>query len=333
MDDHRQSENVPEITPAHKDRTLGLIIFGVVSILIGACCALLVPLMFLSVALSETVTGGGVDVRSAWSASALYGFMAVVFVWLGIGSIRARRWARELLLSLSWIWLMTGICSVVIGILVVPAVVGKTGVDTGIPPEMTMIVMLVIFGLIGSLYVVLPALFVLFYRSPHVAATCRARHPDPQWVDACPRRLLTLMVVWVLFAVSALLMPAYNFFFPFFGIVLTGVVGATLWALVLAVCVALAVGTCRKAPWAWWGGLALTLVFTLSSALVTLRLDLSEIMGLMKLPEDQVAMMDTLPMLDGWVVVLGTVFVWGTFIFYLLTLRQYIAPPTTVAND
>lgn len=333
MDDHRQSENVPEITPAHKDRTLGLIIFGVVSILIGACCALLVPLMFLSVALSETVTGGGVDVRSAWSASALYGFMAAVFVWLGIGSIRARRWARELLLSLSWIWLMTGICSIVIGILVVPAVVGKTGVDTGIPPEMTMIVMLVIFGLIGSLYVVLPALFVLFYRSPHVAATCRARHPDPQWVDACPRRLLTLMVVWVLFAVSALLMPAYNFFFPFFGIVLTGVVGATLWALVLAVCVALAVGTCRKAPWAWWGGLALTLVFTLSSALVTLRLDLSEIMGLMKLPEDQVAMMDTLPMLDGWVVVLGTVFVWGTFIFYLLTLRQYIAPPTTVAND
>jgi hypothetical protein len=333
MDDHRQSENVPEITPAHKDRTLGLIIFGVVSILIGACCALLVPLMFLSVALSETVTGGGVDVRSASSASALYGFMAAVFVWLGIGSIRARRWARELLLSLSWIWLLTGICSIVIGILVVPAVVGKTGVDTGIPPEMTMIVMLVIFGLIGSLYVVLPALFVLFYRSPHVAATCRARHPDPQWVDACPRRLLTLMVVWVLFAVSALLMPAYNFFFPFFGIVLTGVVGATLWALVLAVCVALAVGTCRKAPWAWWGGLALTLVFTLSSALVTLRLDLSEIMGLMKLPEDQVAMMDTLPMFDGWVLVFGTVFVWGTFIFYLMTLRQYFAPPTTVAND
>jgi len=320
-------------TSDFKDRTLGLIIFGVVSILIGGFCALLIPLMFLSVALSETVTGGGVDVRSAWSASALYGFMAAVFVWLGIGSIRARRWARELLLSLSWIWLLTGICSMVIGILVVPAVVGGTGVDTGIPPEMTMIVMLVIFGVIGSLYVVLPALFVLFYRSPHVAATCRARHPDPQWVDACPRRLLTLMVVWVLFAVSALLMPAYNFFFPFFGIVLTGVVGATLWALVLAACVALAVGTCRKAPWAWWGGMALTLVFTLSSALVTLRLDLSEIMGLMKLPEDQVAMMDTLPMFDGWVLVFGTVFVWGTFIFYLMTLRQYFAPPTTVAND
>jgi hypothetical protein len=107
-----------EATPDFKDRTLGLMIFGVISILIGVFCALLVPLMFLSEALSESVAGAGVNSRSAWSASALYGILAVVFVWLGIGSIRARRWARELLLSVSWIWLLTGICSLIIGILV-----------------------------------------------------------------------------------------------------------------------------------------------------------------------------------------------------------------------
>jgi len=313
-------------TPDFKDRTPGLIIFGVVSILIGAFCALLVPLMFLSVALSDSVAGSGVDARSAWSASALYGFMAVVFVWLGIGSIRARRWARELLLSLSWIWLLTGICSIVIGILVVPAVIRGLGAGSDLPPEMALFVILVTFGVIGLLYVVLPALFVLFYRSPHVVATCRARHPEPQWVDACPRRLLTLMVVWVLFAVSALLMPAYNFFFPFFGIVLTGAAGAVLWALVLALCVVLTIGTGKRAPWAWWGGLALTLVFTLSSTLVALRFDLSEIVGLMRLPEDQIAMMDALPIFDGWIMALGTFFVWGTFIVYLMTLRRYFAP-------
>jgi len=316
-----------------KDRTLGLIIFGVVSVLIGAFCALLVPLMFLSVALSETVAGGGVDSRSAWSASALYGFVAVVFVWLGIGSIRARRWARELLLSLSWVWLLTGICSMVIGLLVMPSVIRGLGAGSDLPPEMALFVILVSFGVIALLYVVLPALFVFFYRSPHVAATCRARHPDPQWVDACPRRLLTLMVVWVLFAVSALLMPAYNFLFPFFGLMLTGTAGAVLWALVLALCVALAIGTCRRALWAWWGGLALTLFFTLSSTLVALRFEISEIVGMMKLPEDQIAMMDTLPMLDGWVMALATVCVWATFIVYLMTLRRYFAPPATVAND
>jgi hypothetical protein len=319
--------------PDFKDRTPGLIIFGSVSILIGAFCVLLVPLMFLSVALSESVASGGVDARSAWSASALCGLMAIAFVWLGIGSIRARRWACELLLSLSWIWLLTGICSMAVGMLVVPPMIRGFGAESGLPSGTAPLVIFVIFGVIGLLYVVLPGLFVLFYRSPHVAATCRARHPDPQWIDACPSRLLTLTVVWVLLAVSTLLMPAYNFFFPFFGRALTGAAGAVLWALVLALCVALAIGTCRRASWAWWSGMALTLAGTLSSILVVLRLDLSQIMTLMNLPEDQVAMMETLPVLEGWIMVLGTFLVWGTFIVYLMTLRRFFAPATNVSDD
>jgi hypothetical protein len=322
-----------EATPEFKDRTAGLIVFGVVSILIGAFCALLIPLMFLSGALSETVGGSGVDARSVWSASALYGVMAVAFVWLGIGSIRARRWACELLLSLSWIWLLTGICSVVIGVLVIPAVILQLGAESALPPEMALLVIVVTFGVISLLYIVLPGLFVLFYRSPHVAATCRVRHPDPQWIDSCPRRLLTLTVVWALLAVSALLMPAYNFFFPFFGIVLTGAAGAVLWVLVLALSVGLAVGTCRRASWAWWGGMALTVAGTVSSILVVLSFDLSEIMTLMNLPEDQVAMMETVPVLEGWVIALGTLLVWGTFIVYLMTLRRYFASAPVAADD
>ncbi len=321
-----------EATPEHKDRTLGLIIFGVVSILIGVFCALFIPLMFLSVALSETVAGGGVDSRSAWSASALYGVMAVAFVWLGIGSIRARRWATELLLSLSWIWLLTGICSVIIGALVIPAVIRQFGIESALPPETALLVIVVTFGVISLVYIVLPGLFVLFYRSPHVAATCRARCPEPQWIDGCPRRLLTLMVVWVLLAVSAFLMPAYNFLFPFFGIVLTGAAGAVLWGLVLALSLVLAVGTCRRATWAWWGGLVFTLASTLSSILVVLRFDLTEIMALMNLPEDQIAMMNTFSMLDGWVMALGTFFVWGTFLFYLMTLRRFFKPASTIPD-
>ena len=313
-------------TSEFKDRTAGLIVFGAVSILIGACCALLVPLMFLSVSLSESVAGSGVDARSAWSASALYGIIAVAFVWLGIGSIRARRWACELLLSLSWIWLLTGICSMIIGLLVLPTFIRELGGEPTLPTEMAPFVYVVIFVVFALLYVVLPALFVIFYRSPHVAATCCARWPDPQWIDRCPRRLLTLMVVWALLAVSALLMPAYNFFLPFFGIVLTGAVGGFFWALVAATCGVLAIGTYRRALWAWWGGLALTLAGTISSIVVALRYDHLEVLSMMKLPEDQMAVMKTFPILDRWVVALGAVVVWGTFIVYLMTLRRFFTP-------
>jgi len=321
-----------EITLEHKDRGLGLAIFGSVSVLIGVFCALLVPLMFLSMALSASA-GGGVDSRSAWSASALYGCMAVAFIWLGVGSIRARRWACELLLSLSWIWLLTGICTLLICILVVPGVMRELGATEALPPEMTLLVVLVTIGIVGLLYVALPGLFVLFYRSPHVAATCRARHPQPQWIDRCPRKLLTLMVVWLLAAVSVLMMPAYNFIFPLFGIALTGTAGAVLWALVLGACVTLAVGTCRRAPWAWWSGVALTLTAAVSSILTVLRYDLTEFMALMDLPEDQVSMIAMVGMPDGWLMALINAIVWGSFLAYLISLRRFFVKAPVIADD
>ena len=333
MADTFKTDRGDEATPAFKDRTLGLIIFGAVSILIGAVCALLVPLSLVAVALSGSAAGPGVDYRSVLSASALYTVMAVVFVWLGIGSIRARRWARELLVSISWIWLLTGICTLLICVLVVPGVMRQLGAAEALPPELMLLVVLVTIGVIGLLYVVLPGLFVLFYRSPHVAATCRVRHPEPQWIDDCPQKLLTLTVVWVLAAVSILLMPAYNFIFPFFGTLLTGAAGATLWALVLAVCVVLAVGTCRGAPWAWWSGVALTFAAALSSTVTVLKYDLAEITTLMNLPEEQVSLIAALGMPDGWPMALINALVWGTFIIYLMTLRRYFAPAPTAADD
>ena len=201
------------------------------------------------------------------------------------------------------------------------------------PPEMTLLVVLVTIGIVGLLYVVLPGLFVLFYRSPHVAATCRARHPQPQWIDRCPRKLLTLMVVWLLAAVSVLMMPAYNFIFPLFGIVLTGTAGAVLWALVLATSVALAVGTCRRAPWAWWSGVALTLTAAVSSILTVLRYDLAEIMAVMELPEDQVSMIAMVGMPDGWLMALINALVWGSFLAYLMSLRRFFVTAPVIADD
>jgi len=321
-----------ETQPEFKDRTVGLVVFGAVSVLIGLFCAVLVPLMFIAAAVGDSVGGGGVDLRSAWSASAIDALMAVAFVWLGVGSIRARRWACELLLSLSWIWLLTGICALVIGIVVVPGVIAQLGTASELPPEMAALVIAVTLVVSGVIYVVLPGLFVLFYRSPAVAATCRARHPDPQWIDRIPRRLLTLTVVWVLLAASVLLMPAYDFFFPFFGLVLTGAAGALLWTIVLAVCVALALGTGRRAAWAWRGGVALTIAATLASTLTVVRFDMTEIMALMALPEEQVAIMDTMGIFKGWLPVLGSLVVWGTFLAYLMTLRRYF-PSETIAND
>jgi hypothetical protein len=303
--------------PDFKDRSLGLVIFGIVEILIGVCCALLGPLILAAGSLMGTA-----DLRSTVPSAVLYTVVAAIFIWLGVGSIRARRWACELTLSLSWIWLVTGICSMVVGAWLVPVMLRGMVAGSDLPPNFVFVVSLVVFGVIGFLYVLLPGAFVLFYRSPHVIATCRARDPRPQWTDEMPPRLLTLVIVWALAAVSVLVMPAYGFVVPFFGVVLSGASGAAVWAAILAGCVALAWGSARRAPWAWWGGFVAIILATLSSVITTVCVDPAAFILAMDLPDQQAAMLSEIAMPGWWVMALMWIVVWGTFLAYLMTVRR-----------
>jgi len=181
----------------------------------------------------------------------------------------------------------------------------------------------VVFVVIGFLFVLLPGAFVLFYRSPHVAATCRIRDSQPQWTDDLPRRLLTLVIVWALAAVSVLMMPAYGFIVPFFGVVLSGASGAAVWAAILVMCVALTWGSARRAPWAWWGGVAAIILATLSSVITALRVDPAAFILAMDLPEQQTALLSEIAMPEQWVMALVWVVMWGTFLAYLMTVRRF----------
>jgi hypothetical protein len=304
-----------------RDRSLGLVVFGVTEILIGVCCVLLVPL-----SLAAALLVGTADIPATVSAMFLYTVVAAVFTWLGVGSIRARRWACELTLSLSWIWLVTGICSIAAAVLLVPAMLRGMAAGSDLPTNFVLVVSLVVFGVIGFLYVLLPGAFVLFYRSPHVTATCRIRDPQPQWTDDLPPRLLTLVIVWALAAVSVLVMPAYGFVVPFFGVVLNGASGAAVWAAILAGCVVLAWGSSRRAPWAWWGGVVAIILATLSSVITAVRVDPAAFILAMDLPEQQTALLSGITMPGRWVMALVWVVVWGTFLAYLMSVRRFFLP-------
>jgi uncharacterized membrane protein len=305
-----------------KDRSLGLVICGIVEILIGACLALLVPLSLAAVALNPTSMSAGTGLRSAVPAVVLYLVLAGIFVILGVGSIRARRWACDLMLSLSWVWLLTGLCSLVLAVVFLPAMLGATTSSAGLPSGMMQLMMTIIFGVLTVVYVVLPGAFVLFYRSPHVAATCRARDDRPQWTDDCAPPVLSLAVIWALAAVSVLVMPAYRFVMPFFGTLAHGFPGAALWVAVLIVCAALAWGTCRRAPWAWWGGLAATVVAAVSTILTFARISLDQFYRALDLPPDQLSLVLSLPVPGTLAVTLVWVVVWGSFVAYLVSVRK-----------
>ena len=157
----------------------------------------------------------GTELRSTLPLLVLYLVAAVAFCWLGVGSMRARRWARDLMLSLSWIWLVTGVCNFLLTLVLLPMLLET--VTSDYPPEIVPFITAFVVVFTGVISVVLPGAFLLFFRSPHVAATCRDRGSRRQWTDGLPDRLLTFAIVWALMAVSVIVMPAYGWVFPFFG--------------------------------------------------------------------------------------------------------------------
>ena len=105
------SPTEPVVPIEFEDRKTGLIVFGILTTLLGGLCALFVPLMFFSLTMSAKA-GVPTSMQAILPAVSVYGILAVVLIWLGVGSIMARRWARALLLIFSWSWLLMGVVSI-----------------------------------------------------------------------------------------------------------------------------------------------------------------------------------------------------------------------------
>jgi hypothetical protein len=316
--------NTPPVHPAesHRDRSTGLIIFGAAEILVGLGCASLIPLTFVTAALSPAV-----DLQVVLPTLALNGLIAAVFVTLGIGSIRARRWAVALTLSLSWVWLLTGIATMALSWWLLPGFFRSLGAASGLDAGTAGVVALIINLCLSAIYVVLPGAFVLFYRSPDVAATCHARDPRPGWTDRCPQRLLALTVAYALGGLSIVAMPAYGFVFPFFGRVLTGASGAVCWGIVLVLSGAVAWGTSRRDPWAWWTAVAAACIGGVSSAVTFAVIDPEVLFQIEGLLAEQRTLLEGFWPSSAWIHVAVQALIWGSLVAYLFVVKPLFNPP------
>jgi hypothetical protein len=317
---------IPSGNP-HKDRSVGLVLFGALEVLIGLFCALLVPLSLLAAVATASLAGPETspDLKAVASSFVIYGCAAVTFVWIGIGSIRARRWAQKLTLVLSWLWLITGVVTIVMSLWMIPMVLGQAGLEAGMPAGSYTIVLLVVFGFLGMVFVVMPAAFVLFYRSHHVVATCRMRDPGPSRIADAPSHILSLVLIYVLGAVSVLTMPAYNFVMPVFGTVLSGLAGAMGWVFVLVLLGYLVWATLDRDPRAWWVAVAATVVAMMATTVSALAIPIDMVLEMMDLPADQVAIVRAMGLPGPMGLVLLSVIAWASFLGYLWYTRRFFA--------
>ena len=93
----------------YRDRATGLIVFGVFEILLGALCLLLALLMPLSLMMANRNAGAPRPLVGLIFGTGFYVLAGTALVWLGIGSLLARRWARALWVCLSGVGLGVGL--------------------------------------------------------------------------------------------------------------------------------------------------------------------------------------------------------------------------------
>lgn len=313
----------------YKDRSTGLTVFGIMTLLLGALCALLVPLMFFGQMMAGKSSGASANFQTMIPGAVLYSVLAVALIWLGIGSIKARRWARALLLIFSWSWLIIGVIALAFMVIMLPQF--TTAMQSAQPagqPELPEAAktMVMIFSLVfmSVIYLVLPAVWVFFYRSPHVKATCEARDPVPRWTDACPLPVLALSVWLAWSAPMMLMMPlAYHSVLPFFGVFLSGMPG-TLGLLVLAFIWA----WCARALYrldgrGWWLLVLSFCAFTVSHVMTYSKHDVMELYVLMGYPEEMIEQMKKFAFITSDWMVWGAVAFVVPFLGYMLYVKKF----------
>ena len=321
----------PTALPSYKDRSTGLTVFGILTILLGCLTGLLILLMLVGQAVAaRNPNAPPAPLSAILPAILIYVILAVALVWLGIGSIKARRWARALLLIFSWGWLVMGVIALISVAIIMPKILAgaaSAGTDANhaAPAAAIAGAMAVVFVIFGVFFVIVPAIWIFFYHSRHVKATCETRDPVTRWTDACPLPVLALCL-WLLFAVPMLLlMPIVGHgVIPFFGMFLTGLPG-TLLCLAIAALWAYAAWLLYKLDVrGWWLILIAFVVFMVSSVMTYARHDITEMYQLMGYPQAQIDQIQKTGLLTGNRMAWIMSFTMLPFLGYILFVKKYL---------
>jgi hypothetical protein len=195
----------------------------------------------------------------------LYLGSAVFLVVMGIGTMRVRRWARALMLMVSWSFFAAAILGIGVAGAMLPGIMAR--VDPG-PADTTLVrtVVTLVLVLSAGVMIGLPLFFILAYSGRHVKHTFATRHPEPGWVDRCPTSVLALSLVMALCGLAQLA-GAWSGLSILFGVPLQGPATVAVSLVLAGAWIALALGLFRLSRAAWLASLGFVALMTVSGFL------------------------------------------------------------------
>ena len=163
-------------------------------------------------------------------------------IWLGVGSIMARSWARKLLAALGWLVVAMAVTQTVAYFCILPAYVEMmNGLMSTIPsvtppatpggtappppvatpappmPGGAFVAIQAVMTIIGGLMAAAPGVaLIVIYNLRNVRLTCESLDPKPRWTDRVPAEVLPLWLLLVIWAFGILMPLPFVFTLPSF---------------------------------------------------------------------------------------------------------------------
>ena len=302
-----------------------LIVFGAIS----ACFGALTPRgMWMSTRFGPPAPPGGaatrpvpqvelVDYRTMAMAGGFYLVGAALMIWVGVGSLRVRRWARPVMLVLCWSWLITGGVSFLHMVLFGASMreMMSAGMPPGAPPPPRMVeyVMATVMGTVSFLLMVLlPALLAWLYQRRGVRETLQHFDQRRAWTDRCPTPVLAVAAWMCVMGLGCAIYAIYAVL-PVYGRFVTGAPAVAAMVAMAALFAWLAYCVYRLRPAAWWAAALAAVLWTGSMVWTFTRLGYHEFYRQAGYTPQQIDLMmrfsgqwedSTVWMMSLWVVVL-----------------------------
>ena len=194
------------------------------------------------------------------------------------------------------------------------------------PPEALPFIMAISIGFMVVLMVILPAVWVYFYGSRHVKATCEAADPVERWTDRCPLPVIAICL-WMAYSAPWMLFMAvaHQGVIPLFGAFLVGPAAKAMYVVLALLWVYAAWAMYKLRLSGWWIITITIALFGVSGFLTYSQHNVSELYRLMEYPADQIAQIERFNFLSGkgmaWLTLGATVPMLG----YMLFVRRYFA--------
>jgi hypothetical protein len=176
-----------------------------------------------------------------------YGSLSLLFLILGIGTLRIRKWARALTVIVSSIWLAGGSVLTLFYSLLLLTTRWSTLPGRGQDTTFVLVSLAILF----LFFIFFPSLFLWANTRTRVAQLFQSLDRQPVWTDRFPLPVLLLLFSNGLIILFILIMLFSNIPFPFFGFFLFHTPSQIAWigALILSILAFSKIFQLEKSGW------------------------------------------------------------------------------------